>query len=87
MNMSVMGAQVTSEPSLSPRQRLKIVLPDEEESFLRVAAQVAWSSFESSPSALQPFYRAGMEFTDASAAALEEYCKRHCADEPLAPHP
>jgi hypothetical protein len=83
VNMSVMGAQVISGPWLAPNQRLKIVLPDEEASVLRVVAQVAWSSFERSPTMPQPFYRAGMEFTDASATVLEDYCKRHCGDEPL----
>lgn len=85
VDMSVMGAQVLSAPQLRPNQRLKITLPDEEGSFLFVKAAVAWSAFETSQNTPRPYYRAGMEFTDAAAQALEEYCKRHCADEPLLP--
>ena len=79
--MSVMGAQVLSAPSLWPNRRLKVTLPDEEGSFLSVSACVAWSAFELTAS--KPFYRVGMEFTDAAAQALEEFCRRHCSDEPL----
>lgn len=84
VDMSVMGAQVLSAPSLRPNQRLKITLPDVEGSLLSVSACVAWSAFETSKNAPQPYYRAGVEFTDAAAQALEEFCRRHCADEPLA---
>lgn len=84
VDMSVMGAQVISTPQLRPSQRLKITLPDERGSLLSVTACVAWSAFELPMHAPQPYYRAGMEFTDAAVQALEEFCKRHCADEPLA---
>lgn len=84
VDMSVMGAQVMSAPSLRPNQRLRITLPDEGGSSLSVSACVAWSAFETSIKAPQPYYRAGVEFTDAAAQALEQFCRRHCADEPLA---
>ena len=84
IDMSVMGAQVLSTPYLRPSQRLKITLPDEGGSFLAVSAWVAWSAFEIPADAPRPYYRAGVEFTDAAAQTLEQYCKRHCSDEPLA---
>lgn len=84
IDMSVMGAQVLSMPQLRPSQRLKITLPDEGGSLHTVSAWVAWSAFEIPAHALRPYYRAGVEFTDAAAQMLDDYCKRHCSDEPLA---
>lgn len=82
VDMSVMGAQLLSAPPLRPSQRLKITLPDEGGSSLSVSACVAWSKFEL-PSNTLPHYRAGMEFTDAAVQVLEDFCKRHCSEEPL----
>ena len=83
IDMSVMGAQVVSAPVLRPNQRLRIALPDEGDTILQVTAHIAWSVFESSKNMLAPYYRAGMEFTDASAQLLEQYCRRHCSDSPI----
>ena len=83
VNMSVMGAQVLSAPTLRPNQKLKVTLPDEGNSLLSVTAAVAWSSFELPANAPRPYYRAGMEFTDAAVQALENFCKRHCSGQPL----
>ena len=86
IDMSVMGAQVVSSPVLKPNQRLRITLPDEGDTVLQVTAHIAWSEFQTSKKSPLPFYRAGLEFTDASAQALEEYLKRHCSDAPIPPH-
>ena len=83
IDMSVMGAQVISAPVLRPNQRLRIALPDESDTILQVTAHIAWSAFENSKAMPAPFYRAGMEFTDASAQLLEDYCRRHCSDAPI----
>jgi len=85
IDMSVMGAQVVSSPVLKPNQRLRITLPDEGDTVLQVTAHIAWSEFQTSKKSPLPFYRAGLEFTDASAQALEEYLKRHCSDAPIPP--
>jgi hypothetical protein len=85
VDMSVMGAQVVSQPILRPNQKLKITLPDEGDEVLCVTAFVAWACFEKPHSAPAAQFRAGMEFTDAAAQALEAYCRRHCGDEPLIP--
>ena len=85
IDMSLMGAQVVSSPVLKPNQRLRITLPDEGDTVLQVTAHIAWSEFQTSKNTLLPFYRAGLEFTDASAQALEEYLKRHCSNAPVPP--
>jgi hypothetical protein len=83
VDMSVMGAQVISTPTLRPNQKLKVTLPDEGDSLLSVSGVVAWSFFEMPSNAPRPYYRAGMEFTDAAMTALEGFCKRNCSDQPL----
>jgi hypothetical protein len=82
VDMSVRGAQVLSAPRLRPNQTLKIALPDDNAT-LRLTAQVAWSLFEKPNDRNEPYYRAGMEFTDASLEALEDYCRRHCGENPI----
>jgi PilZ domain-containing protein len=82
VDISVMGAQVVSEPVLRPNQKIRVALPDGDESLL-VTAHVAWSLFEKPNHVPQPYYRAGMEFTDAARQALEEYLRRHCAEDPI----
>ena len=85
VDMSVLGAQVVSLPVLKPNQRLKISLPDEGDEELQLTGCVAWATFERRDLTAHPHYRAGMEFTDAAAQALEKYCRRHCSGKPLAP--
>ena len=81
IDLSVLGAQVMSAPVLKPNQKIKIALPDDSET-LRVTASIKWSLFEKPKHAMEPYYRAGIEFTDASPA-LEDYCRRHCSEDPL----
>lgn len=81
VDISVLGAQVVSQPVLRPNQKVKIALPDTGD-MLHVMAQVAWSTFEKPPVA-EARYRAGLEFTGAAQQALEAYRLRHCADEPI----
>jgi PilZ domain len=82
VNMSILGAQVVSQPSLKPTQKVKIALPDANET-LRLTAHVAWVTFEQPQPGTAPHYRAGMEFTDAAQEILEDYCRRHCSQDPL----
>ena len=82
VDISVLGAQVVSDPVLRPQQKIKVALPDVEETILRFTALVAWSVFEKPRPEKAPHYRAGMEFNDATALALEAYCQRHCSDSP-----
>ncbi len=82
VDISVLGAQVMSQPLLRPNQTIKIVLPDSGET-LQVTARVAWSAFEKPQTASDAYYRAGIAFTDAAQQVLENYRRRYCADDPL----
>ena len=82
VNISILGAQVVSQPVLKPTQKVKIVLPDADET-VRLTAHVAWVTFEQIQPGTPPHYRAGMEFTDATQEILEDYCRRHCSQDPL----
>jgi PilZ domain len=82
IDISVLGAQVVSEPVLHPRQRIKVTIV-EDEAVLRFFAHVAWSVYEKPRAAPAPYYRAGMEFDQATEQALREFCRRHCAHDPL----
>ena len=82
VNISILGAQVVSQPALKPTQTVKIVLPDADE-MVRLTAHVAWATFEQIHPGTAPHYRAGMEFTDAAQEILEDYCRRHCSQDPL----
>ncbi len=42
------------------------------------SADIAWSSFEIPPNS-SPRYRVGVNFQDADAAQVEEFCGRHKA--------
>jgi hypothetical protein len=82
VDMSALGAQLVSLPALRPNQRIMVSLQDENVS-LNVIAQVAWSSFERPTRDVEPYYRAGIEFTGPSRDALEDYRQRHCASKPI----
>jgi len=82
VNISTLGAQVVSQPALKPTQKVKIMLPDTDE-MIHLTAHVAWARFEQPQPGTAPHYRAGMEFTDAAQEILEDYCRRHCSQDPL----
>jgi hypothetical protein len=77
VNISTVGAQVISAAILKPNQRLRMALPDEQGD-IKFGATVAWASFENSPRS-GPRYRAGIEFINADAAAVDAYSSRHKA--------
>ena len=82
VNISILGAQVVSQPALKPTQKIKIALPDGNDT-VRLTAHVAWATFEQPQPGTAPHYRAGMEFTDAAQEILEDYCRRNCSQDPL----
>jgi hypothetical protein len=75
VDLSVIGAQVVSPVVLKPNQRVRMSLQDPAGA-VRFNASVAWASFEIPPNS-GPRYRAGLEFVDADAAAIDAYCSRH----------
>src|SRR4051812_17620095 len=81
IDLSVLGAQVLSEPVLRPNQKIKLALPDVSAT-LQVTATIKWSWFEKPKHAGDAYYRAGIEFIETKPA-LEDYCRRHCAEDPL----
>lgn len=74
IDLSLFGAQVITKGALKPAQRIRFALVDDAGA-VRIAATVSWASFEI-PKAI-PRYRAGLEFLDAEAKAIEAFCKRH----------
>ena len=75
VDLSTAGAQVLTTSILKPNQRIRMALP-EESGAIRFNAAVAWAKFEI-PSQSGPRYRAGIEFLDANATAVDAYCERH----------
>jgi hypothetical protein len=82
VNISIIGAQVVSPSVIRPTQKVKIMLPDAKD-MVQLSGHVAWSTFERIQLQTEPYYRAGMEFTDAAQEILEDYCRRHCSHDPL----
>jgi hypothetical protein len=76
VDLSVMGAQVVSATILRPNQRVRISVPTEE-FVMRFRGAVAWAKFELPRPTEAPRYRAGVEFNDADAAAMDDYCSKH----------
>jgi hypothetical protein len=75
VDLSTIGAQVVSAVVLRPTQRLRVTLADDH-STVRFNATVAWASFEI-PRLSPPRYRAGLEFIDAEAPAVDAFRRRH----------
>ena len=76
VDLSVMGAQVISATILRPNQRVRISVPTDE-FVMRFRGAVAWAKFELPRPTESPRYRAGVEFADADAAAMDEYPARN----------
>lgn len=77
VDLSALGAQVTSTLVLKPNQRVRVSLVDESGS-QRLSATIVWATFEL-PRAGQgtPHYRAGLEFSQPDAPAVEAFAQRH----------
>ena len=76
IDLSTMGAQVLSATILRPNQRVRISVPTDE-FVMRFRGAVAWAKFELPRPTEPPRYRAGVEFTDADAAAMDDFCGRN----------
>ena len=77
VDLSTTGAQVLSPNHLKPNQKIRVTLPGDRAA-VRLKAVVAWASFEILPGT-GPRYRAGLEFLDADAVAVDAFCARHRA--------
>jgi hypothetical protein len=78
VDLSVVGAQVISPTVLRPNQKVRITLPNDD-FLLRFRGAVAWAKFELPKASKAPQYRAGVEFTDADAAAVDSVISRNRA--------
>jgi hypothetical protein len=77
VDLSTVGAQVISPTILRPNQKVRITVPNDE-FVLRFRGAIAWAKFElPKPPVTTPQYRAGVEFVDGDAAALDKVIERH----------
>jgi hypothetical protein len=76
VNLSSTGAQVIAPGRLRPDETVRLALVDAMGE-LKLRAIVAWSSLESVDNVIS--YRAGMDFVEPDANALEVFCVRHFA--------
>ena len=74
MDLSTVGAQVLSSTILRPNQKVRVSIPNDD-FVMRFRGAVAWAKFEL-PKPTPPRYRAGVEFTDADAAAIDDFCTK-----------
>jgi PilZ domain-containing protein len=77
IDISTVGAQVVTAVVLKPNQRIRMALTDGSGA-VRFNASVAWAKFEIPPGS-GPRYRAGVEFIEPNAKAIEAYYQRHKA--------
>jgi hypothetical protein len=70
VNISIVGAQVTSPLSLRPNQRVRMSIVDAERP-VRFNGVVAWANFEMPKEG--PRYRAGINFSDAAPDTISRF--------------
>ncbi len=73
VDLSIVGVQVLSSTILRPNQKVRISIPNDD-FVMRFRGAIAWAKFELPKPNEPPRYRAGVDFADADAAALDEYC-------------
>lgn len=78
VDLSTCGAQVLSSTILRPNQKVRVSIPNED-FVMRFRGAVAWAKFELPDSASPPRYRAGVEFIDADASAVDAFGSRNKA--------
>jgi hypothetical protein len=75
IDLSTVGAQVVAVAMLKPNQRVSVALTDDVAD-VRLTASVSWTKFEIPPDS-GPRYRAGIDFLDADAPAVDAFSLRH----------
>ena len=77
IDLSTAGAQVISPTVLRPNQKVRITIPSDDLQ-LRFRGTIAWAKFELPKAPVKaPQYRAGVEFTDADAKAIDDLTARN----------
>ena len=75
VDVSIAGAQVLSPTVLRPNQKVRVSIPVDDVT-MRFRGAIAWARFELATPPASPRYRAGVEFMDADAVSMEDYCAR-----------
>jgi hypothetical protein len=76
VDVSTVGAQVISSTILRPNQKVRVSIP-QEDALVRCRGTIAWAKFELPKPSSPPVYRAGVEFLDADASAVDDFCQRN----------
>lgn len=84
VDLSSGGAQVLSPKAMRPNYTVRLVLP-REEGALPCNGRIVWAAFEVSRVSGTALYRAGVQFIDVDARALNNFLVRHGRDT-SAPH-
>jgi PilZ domain len=79
VDLSQVGAQVISQTILRPNQKVRVSVPNDD-FVMRFRGSIAWAKFELPDPSAPPRYRAGIEFADADARAVEAYCHKNKAN-------
>jgi hypothetical protein len=77
IDISVLGAQIVSWDVLKPNQRIRVTLEvsSAAPAAPRLQASVAWATYEM-PRAMEPHYRAGVEFQHVDPAKVQDFYAR-----------
>jgi CheY-like chemotaxis protein len=75
VDLSAVGVQVLSSTILRPNQKVRVSIPNDD-FVMRFRGAVAWAKFELPKPIDPPRYRAGVDFSDADAAALDDFCAK-----------
>jgi hypothetical protein len=75
VDLSSVGVQVLSTTILRPNQKVRVSIPNDD-FVMRFRGAIAWAKFELAKANDPPRYRAGVDFADADAAALDEFCAK-----------
>jgi CheY-like chemotaxis protein len=75
VDLSSVGVQVLSTTILRPNQKVRVSIPNDE-FVMRFRGAIAWAKFELPKPNDPPRYRAGVDFADADAAALDDFCAK-----------
>jgi hypothetical protein len=78
VDLSTWGAQVLSPTILRPNQKVRVSIPNDE-FVMRFRGAIAWAKFELPQASAPPLYRAGVEFIDADATAVDAFGERNKA--------
>ena len=78
VDLSTWGAQVLSSTILRPNQKVRVSIPNDE-FVMRFRGAIAWAKFELPQATSPPRYRAGVEFIDADATAVDAFGERNKA--------